>query len=188
MKRLLMQMFGRPRGLLGRLGGVIMARGNRDCGIWVAETLDIRPGEAVLEVGFGPGVVIRHMATRSAAAHVAGIDPSHEMLEQARARNEDAIRSGRVDLRLGSVERLPFADDRFDTAMAVNSMQVWPDAAAGVREVHRVLKPGGRLALGFTPHSRQPKEGLEDLLRASGFVDARTIEKGRDFCVLATKP
>jgi hypothetical protein len=49
------------------------------------------------------------------------------MVEQARARNAAAIESGRVDLRRGSVESLPFDDDTFDKALAINSMQVWPD-------------------------------------------------------------
>jgi ubiquinone/menaquinone biosynthesis C-methylase UbiE len=72
------------------------------------------------------------------------------MVEQARARNATGIQSGRIDLRHGSVESLPFDDNSFDRALAINSMQVWPDAAAGLREIRRVLKPGGRIALGFT--------------------------------------
>jgi ubiquinone/menaquinone biosynthesis C-methylase UbiE len=84
---------------------------------------------------------------------VAGIDPSQEMVEQARARNTDAIESGRVDLRRGSVETLPFDDATFDKALAVNSMQVWPDPSGGLREMRRVMKPGAKVALGFTPYS-----------------------------------
>lgn len=52
---LLMRMFGRPRGLLGRLGGRIMARTNENCGAWAIDLLEIRPDDRVLEVGFGPG-------------------------------------------------------------------------------------------------------------------------------------
>jgi len=51
-----MNMFGRPRGIIGRLGGVIMARMNADCGVWVAGLLEVTPDDAVLEIGFGPGV------------------------------------------------------------------------------------------------------------------------------------
>jgi ubiquinone/menaquinone biosynthesis C-methylase UbiE len=60
-------------------------------------------------VGFG--VVVQRLAKLVSAGHVAGIDPSREMVDQARARNAAAIESGRVDLRHGSVESLPFADD-----------------------------------------------------------------------------
>jgi len=51
---MLMQMFGRPRGVPGRLGGIIMARTNSDCGAWVTELLEIGSCDSVLEVGFGP--------------------------------------------------------------------------------------------------------------------------------------
>ena len=121
-----MRMFGRPRGFLGRLGGIIMARTNEECGSWVIKLLDIGPSESVLEVGFGPGVIIQRLS--NLAGHVAGIDPSHEMLQQARVRNAEAIGSGRVDLRYGCVETLPFDNNTFDKAIAINSMQVWPDA------------------------------------------------------------
>jgi hypothetical protein len=52
MHKLLMRMFGRPKGVLGRLGGVIMARVNRDAAAQVIEVLDVRPDDKVLEVGF----------------------------------------------------------------------------------------------------------------------------------------
>src|SRR5438270_6916571 len=151
-----MRAFGRPRGLLGRLGGVVMARMNADCGSWVSDLLEVGPNDRVLEVGFGPRVVIQRLSKLAAAGHVAGIDQSREMVEQARARNATAVQSGRVDLRHGSVESLPFDDNSFDKALAINSMQIWPDATTGLREIQRVVKPGGGIALGFTPYSGQP--------------------------------
>jgi ubiquinone/menaquinone biosynthesis C-methylase UbiE len=110
------------------------------------------------------------------------------MVEQARSRNATAIQSGRVDLRRGSVESLPFHDDSFDKVLAINSMQVWPDPAVGLREVRRVMKPGARIALGFTRYSGQPKEGLKETLMAVGFVKANVVEKDNWFCVLALRP
>jgi ubiquinone/menaquinone biosynthesis C-methylase UbiE len=107
---------------------------------------------------------------------------------QARARNATALQSSHVDLRHGSVESLPFGDNRFDKALAITSMQVWPDAVAGLREMRRVMKPGGKIALGFTPYSGQPNQGLEETLIAAGFTKAQVVETGKGFCVLATKP
>ena len=72
--------------------------------------------DRVLEVGFGPGVIIHRLSKLAAAGHVAGIDQSREMVEQARARNATGIQSGRVDLRHGSVESLPFDYNSFDRA------------------------------------------------------------------------
>jgi ubiquinone/menaquinone biosynthesis C-methylase UbiE len=186
--KLLMRMFGRPEGILGRLGGVIMARLNRDAAAQVIELLDVRPDDKVLEVGFGPGVAIQLLLHRVPAGSVAGVDQSQEMVRQAAVRNADALRSRRVDLRYGSVERLPFADEAFDKALAINSMQVWPDAALGLREIRRVLKHGGNVALCFTVNSGQPKEGVAESLAAAGFAQARIVDRSKLFCAIATKP
>jgi SAM-dependent methyltransferase len=105
LRGLLLRAFGRPEGLLGRIGGVLMARGNRDCAAWVVDQLAINADDAVLEVGFGPGVGIALAAEAAPAGRVAGVDPSAEMLAQAKARNAEAMRSSHVDLHLGSVER-----------------------------------------------------------------------------------
>jgi ubiquinone/menaquinone biosynthesis C-methylase UbiE len=188
MREMLMQMFGRPKGILGRLGGIIMSRMNEGCGAWVTELLEVRPNDTVLEVGFGPGVTIGHLSKLTPRGHVDGIDLSHEMVEQASARNATAVRNNRVDLQRGSVDGLPFDHDHFDKVLAINSMQVWPDAAAGLREIRRVMKPAGRLALGFTIHSGQPNQGLTELLTAAGFTNANVMVKDTWFCALASKP
>jgi ubiquinone/menaquinone biosynthesis C-methylase UbiE len=170
------------------LGGIIMARTNEGCGAWVTDLLDIRPNENVLEVGFGPGVIIQRLSNLASAGRVAGIDPSQEMVMQARARNATAIQNGLVDLRRGSVDSLPFDDNSFDKALAINSMQVWPHPSAGLREMGRVMKSGARVALGFTPYSGQPNEGLTETLMAAGFTNANVVERDNWFCALAQKP
>ena len=94
-----------------------MARTNADCGAWVTDLLEVMPNDRVLEVGFGPGVVIKRLA--KLAGHVAGIDQSREMVEQARARNATAVQDGRVEIRHGSVESLPFDSNSFDKVLAI---------------------------------------------------------------------
>ena len=183
---LLMRMFGRPQGALGRLGGIIMARTNYDCGAWVIELLEVRPNDRVLEVGFGPGVVIQQVA--AIAACVAGVDLSQEMVDQARARNAGAVLSRRVDLRRSSVEDLPYGRNTFDAALAINSFQVWQNAVAGLREIHRVMKPGGRVALGFTPYSGQSRKGLKNMLAIADFTSVQIVDGDHGFCALGSKP
>jgi ubiquinone/menaquinone biosynthesis C-methylase UbiE len=185
--RILLRMFGRPTGVLGRIGGLILARFNRGFAEEIVTLLDVHAAERVLEVGFGPGVAIELLAGAASVGKVVGIDPSKEMVEQASARNAAAIGTGTVDLRQGSVASMPFEDDSFDTALAINSMQVWPDKPAGLREIRRVLTGGGRLALGFTPNSRQPKAGVAELLSAAGFEAARLVDLRGGFCALAQK-
>jgi ubiquinone/menaquinone biosynthesis C-methylase UbiE len=187
-RSILMRAFGRPEGVLGRLGGIIMARTNEKCAAWVMDLLEIQRSDKVLEVGFGPGVGIRLLARLASAGYVAGVDASGEMVEQATARNADVIRSGRVDLRHRSVESLPFEDNTFDKALAINSMQIWPDAVGGLQEIRRVMRSGGRVALGFTPYSGQPNSGLTETLYEAGFTQTHVVESDEGFCALATKP
>ena len=188
MRSILMDMFGRPRGIPGRLGGIIMANTNEACGVWVADLLEVGPYDSVLEVGFGPGVIIQRLSKLASTGHVAGIDPSQEMVVQARARNAIAIKDRRVDLHRGNVESLPFDDNTFDKALAINSVQVWLEATAGLTEMRRVMKSGARVAVGFTPYSGQQNRRLTQTLTAAGFTNATVVERDNWFCALARKP
>ncbi|HEX2244240.1 MAG TPA: class I SAM-dependent methyltransferase, partial [Gammaproteobacteria bacterium] len=150
--------------------------------------LHVQLRDRVLEIGFGPGVGIELLASLVLSGQVTGVDYSEEMVRQATFRNAAAIKTGRVDLRQGSVEDLPFENGTFDKVLAINSMQVWPNAVTGLREIQRVMKRGGRVALAFTPYSGQPKEGLIEVLTEAGFNDVHVVDIDQDFCALATKP
>ena len=110
------------------------------------------------------------------------------MVAQAKARNAIAVKNGRVELLHGSVDDMPFASDTFHKSIAINSMQIWPDAVNGLREIRRVLKSGGTIALGFTPYSGQRNEGFTERLSAAGFTKPHVVAKDKNFCALATKP
>ena len=187
-ERVLLRAFGRPQGVLGRIGGKIMASKNGPCAAWVIGLLAVRDDDRVLEIGVGPGVGIQLLADKVSAGKVAGIDPSTEMVEQATARNAQAVVRGLADLRRGAVEHLPFDNGTFDKAPAINSMQVWQDPVAGLAEIRRVLKPGGRLALGFTVYSGQQQSGLVERLGAAGFADSKLTQTDDAFCVIANNP
>jgi ubiquinone/menaquinone biosynthesis C-methylase UbiE len=186
-RRLLFRTFGRPRGVLGRVGGLVMARTNREMAERCIGLLEVQPGHAVLELGFGPGVAIELLARAASAGKVVGVDPSQEMHRQAAARNAEAIRAGRVRLDAGSATALPYAPASFDRALALNTLQLWPDRLAGLREVHRVLKPEGRLVLGFTHRAGQARDGLEQLVSSAGFDPVRQVDFGRNFALVAER-
>ncbi|MGB0055830.1 MAG: class I SAM-dependent methyltransferase [Methyloceanibacter sp.] len=159
---------------------------NADCSAWVSDLLAVGPND--VGSGLRTGSDYSTPIEARGKGTCRGIDQSREMVEQARARNTPGLRSGHVDPRCGSVESLPFDDSSFDKALAINSMQVWPDAVAGLREIWRVMKPGGKIALGFTPYAGQPNRGFEATLIAAGFTKAQVVETGKAFCVLAKKP
>jgi SAM-dependent methyltransferase len=146
--------FGLPRGLLGRLAGHVMAAGNQAHQQEVLDLLGVRDGDRVLEVGYGPGLLVELLLKTTGASLVAGVDPSLEMRDMARARARSALGQGarledRVDLRVGTAESTGFPDASFDRVAAVNSVAAWSDLGAGVRELRRVTRPGGRVAIGW---------------------------------------
>lgn len=112
------------------------------------ETLDradLRPGEAVLDVGCGPGVLTIMAKERAGDGEVHGIDASPEMIDAARRKAEKQGRD--VAFQAAAVEDLPFPDGTFDVVLSSFMLHHLPDdlKRAGFREVARVLKTGGRL-------------------------------------------
>lgn len=187
LRKISMKAFGHPTGLLGKIGGKIMARMNRPIAEQAIDLLDIRPDDKVLEIGFGPGVGIEVLSGVVSTGLIAGVEPSEEMMEQAKSRNAEAIQSRQVNLQRGSIERLPFEDDLFDKALSINSMPFWPDAKEGLDEINRTLKSGGKIVLGFTHHSGQSQEGVEEKLHDLGFADTRLVKGNGHFYLFATK-
>jgi ubiquinone/menaquinone biosynthesis C-methylase UbiE len=172
--------FGHPRGLLGRLGGMIMGRSTGQRNEWTLSLLDIQPDDRILEVGCGPGALIQALGASASEGLVAGVDPSPTMLRQAVRRNAVAIRDGLVHVQLGSATALPFEDASFDKALSANSLPFWPDQEAGLREMWRVLRPGGVIAIILQPRwarteseVKQIGEGLVSLLSEVGLQQAR---------------
>jgi ubiquinone/menaquinone biosynthesis C-methylase UbiE len=173
--------FGCPKGLLGVIGGWLMARTNVELNAWAVSQLDVQPDDYILEVGSGPGVAIREIAERAAKGLVVGIDPSDVMIRQARKRNAAGIKAGRVELHQGSVVSLPYEDSSFDKVLSVNNIMLWPGPGESMKEVRRVLKPGGCLVITLNPRWAKTPQDVEDMGREitmrvseAGFIHTNT--------------
>ena len=132
-------------GAAGRVAASVMARLNRDMERAAVSELDPAQDDDVLAVGFGPGVGIQELVGRLTGGCVAGIDPSSTMLQLARRRNRRSVDAGQVVLVEAAASRIPFPDEAFRGVVAVNSMQLWRPLEGSLREVARVLAPGGTL-------------------------------------------
>jgi ubiquinone/menaquinone biosynthesis C-methylase UbiE len=132
-------------GAAGRVAAAVMARLNRDMERAATAELDPAEDDDVLAVGFGPGVGIHELAGRLPRGCIAGIDPSPTMVDLARRRNREAVRTGQVALFEAAADAIPFPDGAFRGIVAVNSMQLWRPLDGSLREVARVLAPGGAL-------------------------------------------
>lgn len=141
----------RPSGLLGQIVGRIMARETHMANLIALDVLALSPTDDVLEVGFGHGRTLAEAALLVTAGRLAGVDPSEVMLRIARGRNAASLKSGRMDLKLGVSEHLPWPAESFDKAYAVHTIYFWAQPARDLAEIHRVLRPGGRLVLGYRP-------------------------------------
>jgi SAM-dependent methyltransferase len=139
--------FAHPSGWLGRLAGRIMRWTNKQDD--VVGVLDVQPGDDVLEVGHGPGGLIKLLAERTQAASIRGVDPSPEMRDQASRHNRKAVRDGRVRFDLGTADRTGLPDASVDRVVSVNNVAIWPDLAAGVDELHRIVRPGGTVVIAW---------------------------------------
>ncbi|HEU4368132.1 MAG TPA: methyltransferase domain-containing protein [Methylomirabilota bacterium] len=110
----------------------------------LVELAGVGPGQHVLDVACGTGVVTRLVAERvGSSGRAAGLDVNADMLAAART----ASPGSRIEWHEGRAQALPFPDGTFDVVLCQQGLQFFPDRTAGLREMRRVLVPGGRLAL-----------------------------------------
>ena len=117
-----------------------MGRFSAPLGPLFADFAGVEGAGRALDVGCGPGALTVELAARLGTANVAAIDPSEAFVEAARKRNIG------VDVRHAPAEKIPFADDAFDFALAQLVVHFMADAVAGLSEMGRVTRPGGVIA------------------------------------------
>ena len=139
----------RPTGLLGHLVARIMAAETSPENDRALDLLALRPDNRLVELGCGHGATLAKAAQVITTGSLAGVDFSPVMIAHAKKRNRALVNAGRISLHLGNTDQLPFPDGAFTAALSVHTIYFWQDPAAHLKEVRRILAPGGRLMLGF---------------------------------------
>ena len=161
----------------------------------VAAAARLTDADLVVDIGCGPGTAVREAARRGASA--AGVDPAPAMLRLARWLTAFR-RANRVAWIRGRAEDLPLPDGAVTVVWALSSLHHWQDRQAGIREISRVLKPGGRLLLaerlarpggrGHSAHglTAAQAEAIATDAATAGFADLRitNVRAGRRALVL----
>lgn len=173
----------KPQGKFGGQVALKMNASNAALYNFVIKTMDLQAGQRLLEIGFGNGKTFSDVFTAADHLNITGIDYSAEMVKLAGEMNAGYIEEGRLRLVCGNSDAMPFEDDSFDAVYCLNVVYFWDQPAAHLKEVARVLKPGGQFypalrtkksmeLLPFTKHGFAMYEENEwkNIMELNGFV------------------
>lgn len=150
MKKLIARQLRKPSGIAGRwFVGKSLNKSNGPLEDMGLELMQLQPEHHVLEVGFGNGRLISRMAEVVKEGSITGIDISRVMVSQAKKKNRDAVRSGKVKLHWASVADIPAAEATFDRVFTANTVYFWPDPTTNIQEVLRVMNSGAIFLCGL---------------------------------------
>jgi SAM-dependent methyltransferase len=200
----------KPSGFWGRLMLRRMNRRHSPLTDWGLAHISIAPDSTVLDIGCGGGRTISKLAAAARDGKVFGLDHSQDSVAASTRTNAGAVSAGRVEIRQGSVSALPWPDNTFDLITAIETHFFWPNLPGDMREVLRVLRPGGTFLLiaeiykGATTavaklaEKRGALAGMSlltpdehrDLLAGTGFSDVRvSLDAGKGWiCCTVKKP
>lgn len=137
----------KPTGPLGRRMLRAMNLTHAPMTDWGMQHLPIQKSSTILDIGCGGGRTVWRLAALAPEGKVHGVDYAAASVAASQLTNAREIESGHVQIQLASVAALPFPDGTFDLVTAVETHYYWPDLPKNLREVLRVLKPGGTFAL-----------------------------------------
>lgn len=185
----LLNQFRKPTGWFGRLNLSNMNRHHSKLADWGLARVSIGKSATALDVGCGGGRTVSKLAALAPEGSIFGVDYSEASVASSCRTNRRGIRAGRIDIRLASVSELPFAADTFDLVTAVETHFYWPDLPTDVREVLRVLKPGGALLIVAEAYKGGKKarqmQMFADAMSRTGSYSHLTVEEHRELLASA---
>ena len=191
----LMDQYRCPKGRLGRQVAALMNRHHKQLTTWGLTKVEIGSDFVILDVGCGGGKTVNRLAQLAPQGKVFGIDYSPDMVEYSKKVNQKLIAQNRVEIVEGSVEKMGFSNDYFDLVTAFETYYFWTNFPDALKEIKRVLKPGGKLLLVNemvqdgeyeVTHEKLIKEThvhiisleeIRNIIQSVGFVDVQLFTK-----------
>lgn len=175
---------------------------------WGLSHLAVGEHFTILDVGCGGGRTVNKLAQAAARGTVHGIDYAEGSVAVSCACNEQLIGAGRVRIQHATVSKLPFEADQFDLVTAIETQYYWPHLGADMREILRVLKPGGTLVVIAETYKGGRNDWLigpvmwllgsshlsaadqRQLFAAAGYAEIEVIEERKKgwICAIGCKP
>jgi ubiquinone/menaquinone biosynthesis C-methylase UbiE len=137
------RLLGKPEGEAGRVLGERLNRVNADITAAVYRQLQLKPGERLLEIGFGNGRLLPELLGHADDLSYVGLDIAETMVIEAITFNAELVASGQASFQRSAAEAIPYPDGRFDKVFAVNVIYFWPDPVKALSEMRRVLRSTG---------------------------------------------
>ncbi len=180
-----MSQFAKPTGFFGKILAKGMARGHKHFYKNAARAIDPKNDDIYLEIGFGSGIFIKKYMSH--VSKIAGIDYSEDMVKLASDINRKLVESGKAEFKQGYASSLPWADNEFTVVAAIEVFFFLNETEKTLKEIFRILKPGGRLIIEMAfnkddgvEHKRHIKKmnlklysgkEIKKLLNEAGFSD-----------------
>ena len=176
-------------GRRGKLVATMMNQHHEALTLWGLAKITIGSEDVILDVGCGGGKTISKLAQMAPQGKVYGIDYSVDMVKFSKKINKTLITQKRVDIIEAPVEKISFKDNFFDLVTAIETYYFWCNLLVAFKEIHRVLKPGGKLLLinellyGLTSSKIIEEtyvklfslQEIQNLLQLAGFVDVQVF-------------
>jgi ubiquinone/menaquinone biosynthesis C-methylase UbiE len=184
-----------PSGRLGRLVAKLMNIEHEPLTMWGLTKVKIATDDLILDVGCGGGKTVNTLTQLVPKGKVFGIDHSIEMVNYSKKVNNKLINQNRVQIVSGSVEKMEFPNDCFNLVTAIETYYFWSSFRDALKEIKRVLKPGGKLLLvnemvqngvyelknskliAETHVCLVPLEEIQNILQSVGFVCVQIFTK-----------
>ncbi|MCW4006811.1 MAG: class I SAM-dependent methyltransferase [Candidatus Bathyarchaeota archaeon] len=203
-----MSQFRCPKGEQGKKVAALMNTEHEALTTWGLQFVEIPKDATILDVGCGGGKTVNRLARMAPEGKIAGTDYSEDMVTYSKTVNAQLIKQGHVEIIEGSVENLQFPEGTFDLVTAVETYYFWSSLLDAFQQIHRVLKPQGKLLLinemikdlAYEKKNAETikkahvhlvaLEEIKGLLEAAGFVKVQVFKKEETAwnVVLAQKP